>query len=144
MQTASPIADSLNQNYHDASAGTTGLYASIDELTPSDVDYIETPDDPDNLVYVAKITALIDPISTSNHRLKVRAGTNVTGSVALTAELRQGYISEVSKGELICTLSQSTIQASGFTTYEHALSTTECNQITDYSNLYIRIVLNRV
>ena len=146
-QFARPSADTNNSgNYTDQAGGSTNLFATIDETAASDADYIRTGTDPTNAVYVTKLSNITDPVSSSGHILRVRAGTDVSSGgnqIDLTAQVRQGYVNESTLGTLIATLTQTNISAGTFTTYSLTLSAAEADAITDYTALYLRIVLNK-
>lgn len=140
-----PIADTTLGNYQDEGGGTTTIYDGIDESVASDADYIRSPTNPNTEVYVARLTSLTDPVSSSGHVLRVRAGTDQAAGgnqIDLTAQLRQGYTNEGSPGTLIATLTQANISQGSFTDYSVTLSGAEADSITDYTVLYVRIVLD--
>ena len=143
-----PSADTDNTGaYTDQAAGSSNIYTTIDESSASDSDYIQSVTDPANAVYVTKLSSVTDPVSSTGHVLRVRAGTNQASGgnqIDLTAQLRQGYVSEGSQGTLIATLTQANISQGSFTTYSKTLSGAEADSITDYTELYIRILLNTV
>jgi hypothetical protein len=145
-QFARPDADTTIGNYTTQAGGTSSLFATIDEVSASDADYVRSPTDPVNEAYVCRLSDVTDPLSSTGHVLRVRAGTDqATGGnqINLTAQLRQGYVSEASQGTLIATLSQTNITAGGFTTYSVTLSGAEADAITDYTALFVRIVMNK-
>lgn len=142
-----PSADTNNpDSYTTQAGGSTNLFQTIDETSASDTDYIRTVTDPTNDVYVTKLSSITDPVSSSGHVLRVRAGTDQASGgnqIDLVAELRQGYVNEGSQGTLIATLTQNNVTAGGFTTYSATLSGAEADAITDYADLYVRIVMNK-
>src|SRR5512141_1170779 len=103
-----PSTDTANPGtYTDQGGGSTNIYTTIDETSYSDADYIRSTTDPASTVYVTKLTSITDPVSSSGHTLRVRAGTDQASGgnqIDLTAQLRQGYTNEGSPGTLIATL----------------------------------------
>jgi len=145
-QFARPSTDTTLDSYTDQTGGTTNIYTTIDESVASDLDYIRSATDPSNAAYVTKLTSVTDPVSATGHVLRVRMGTDVASGgnqIDATVELREGYVSETSQGTLICTLSQSNINQGSFADYSANLSAGEANSITDYTDLYVRVVMNK-
>ena len=143
-QFARPDADTVVGNFVDDDDGATNIYTTIDEASASDTDYIKSPAAPSSEVVVFRLSDVTDPVSSSNHVIRVRARNGVSGgqAVDLTAELRQGYTNEGAQGTLIATLSQTSV-ASSFTDYSATLSGAEADAITDYSALSLRIVADQ-
>lgn len=146
-QFARPSADTDNTgSYTDQGGGSSAIYTTIDETAADDGDYIRTGTDPSSAVFVTKLSNVTDPVSSSGHVLRVRAGTDQASGgnqIDLTAQLRQGYTNEGSPGTLIATLTQANVTAGSWTTYSATLSGAEADAITDYTSLYLRIVLNK-
>ncbi|HYE78030.1 MAG TPA: hypothetical protein VEI97_08595, partial [bacterium] len=144
---ARPSADTNNPgSYTDQGGGSSNIFGTIDETVASDADFIRSGTDPANAVYVTKLSNVTDPVSSTGHILRVRAGTDVSSGgnqIDLTAQLRQGYVSEGTLGTLIATLTQTNVTAGGFTTYSHTLSGAEADAITDYTSLYLRVLFNK-
>ena len=143
-----PSADTNNPgSYTDQGGGSSNIYTTIDESVASDSDYIRTPTSPSSAVYVTKLTNLTDPVSSSGHTIRVRAGTDQSSGgqqINLTVQLRQGYVNEGSPGTLIATLTQNNIAQGSFADYSYNLSGGEADAITDYTSLYYRIVMTAV
>ena len=72
-------------------------------------------------------------------RTRLRKDLASGGVVNALIELRQNYISEGSLGVLICQITQSDVTPV-FTTFTHTLTADEVNTITNYSQLYLRVV----
>jgi hypothetical protein len=146
-QLAEPIADSSIGSYTDQAGGTTNIYTTIDEgsASPNDADYIKSPLAPASSPYVAKVTSLSDPLSSSGHIIRARLAKDAAGGAQIdaTVQLRQGYVSEGTPGTLIATLTQANVTDT-FTTYSYTLSGAEADAITDYTSLYLRVVANQV
>ena len=143
-QFARPDLDTNNVDaYTDQAGGSTNLYTTIDESVASDTDYIRTVTDPSADVIVFRLSDVTDPVSSVNHTVRIRAGTDQASGgspVTLTYQLRQGYVSEVSLGTQIFTQDQ-LISDGSFSNYSHALSGAEADAITDYTALFLRIIM---
>ena len=141
-QFARPSADTFNgDGYVDQAAGSSNIYTRIDEAVVDDADYIRSANNPTADVYVTKLTTVEDPSVSSGHVLRARCKKDLSNPDAMniTVQLRQGYVNEGTPGTLIATLNQTGISTS-FTTYEVTLSGVEADLITNYADLYIRIV----
>lgn len=141
-----PEADTLIGNYSNQAGGTSSIFQAIDESSASEADYIRSPTNPANEVYVTRLSDIVDPLSSSGHVLRVRAGTDQASGgeqINMTMQLRQGYVNESSQGTLIATATQNNITPGGWTTYSMTLSGAEADAITDYTDLYLRIVMNK-
>lgn len=145
-QTAVPIADTTLGNYTNGSGGTTNIYDKIDETVAaaSDLDYIKCPSAPVNEVYVCQLTALSDPNSSSDHVISARVRKDVAGggTIDFDVQLREGYVNEGSPGTLIATLEINDVTSS-YATSTYTLSAAEANSITDYGDLYLRVICNQ-
>lgn len=144
-QFARPSADTSIGTYTDQSSGTTNIYTTIDETSPGDADYIKSVLAPSNAPYVAKLSTIEDPVSSSGHIVRYRYAKNAAGGaqIDLTVQLRQGYVSEGSPGTLIAQWTHANI-AETFTTQSQTLSGAEADAITNYGDLYLRFVSNQV
>ena len=140
-----PNADTAIGNFTDQAAGTTNIYQAIDETSPSDSDYIQSPTSPANQVYVCKLSTVVDPVSSSGHTMRMRTSTSLDGQEVLdfTQQLRQGYTNEGSPGTLIASQSRNGVSSTAWTTSTYTLSGAEADAITDYSNLYYRFIVNK-
>lgn len=139
-----PSADTLRDNWEEDDGTTTAIFDQVDESVIDDADYIRTVLVPTNDVYVTKLTTLEDPISSINHILRVRYRKSTTGGaqIDLTYQLRQAYTNEGALGTLIAQSVLTNIDA--ITTGALTLSGAEADSITDYTNLYVRLVANQV
>lgn len=140
-----PDADTTIGTYTDQAGGTTSIFQSIDEASPNDSDFIRTVTDPNNEVYVCKLSDAVDPLQSTGHIIRVRAGSDQASGgnqIDLTAQLRQGYVNEGSPGTLIATLTQANVTPGGFTTYSLTLSAGEADAITNYNDLFLRIIMD--
>jgi len=139
-----PSTDAHIGNWEDQLGGTSLIYQAIDEVSPSDSDYVTSEYAPANSPYVTKLSAVTDPNVTSGHYIRFRTRKDpATGSqVDLTVELREGYVSEASQGTLIATTTIVNVP-NVFTEYFYLLSAIEAGNITDYSDLFLRFVANQ-
>jgi hypothetical protein len=106
----------------------TPLYEEINEVTPSDTDYITSPSGSPNYCEVALTNTLSDPLSSTGHILRVRARRESGGATG-TAYLYDGSTQ-------ICSLTLTL--GAGFTTVSHTLTSGEADSIGDYTDLRIR------
>lgn len=135
-----PSSDSYDGNWLNESGSNTNLYASLDETSYFDADYIRSEANPSSSPVVVKLSSGTDPSSSVDHLLSYRykKDNSSAGSVNLLVELRQGYTNESSKGTLIASGVHNNI--STITTNTITLTEAEANSITDYTNLYLRFV----
>ena len=140
-----PSADTTIGTYTDQGGGSTNIYTTIDEVSPSDADYIKSVLAPSSAAYVTKLSTLEDPVSSSGHVVRYRYAKNAAGGaqIDLTVELRQGYVNEGTPGTLIKQWSHTNISET-MTTQAQTLSGAEADSITDYTDLYLRFVANQV
>jgi hypothetical protein len=144
-QFARPSVDSSIGGYKDQADGTTNIYASTDEVSPNDADYIKSALAPSNAPYVTKLSAIEDPQSSSGHVVRYRYAKNAAGGaqIDLTVQLRQGYANEGSPGTLIKEWTHANIGET-LTTQNQTLSGAEADSITNYADLFLRFVANQV
>jgi hypothetical protein len=121
----------------DISAGgwlpSTGsdLYAMLDETSYNDSDYIYSPDNPTTETAEIKFTSITDPGVHTGHTLRFRL-----------AAVGQDTVFDV---YLMCGATQiatwqKTVVAGDTTTYTETLTTGEAGNITDYTDLRIKVV----
>lgn len=141
-----PSTDTTREAWVDEIGGTTTIYDGIDEVSPSDADYIESAAAPTNDVYATKLTTLEDPVSSTGHTVRYRYQKDASGGaqIDLTIELREGYVSEGTPGTLRATVATLTNISNGWTTGTYNLSAGEADAITDYDALWLRFVANQV
>jgi hypothetical protein len=144
-QYAYPTTDTTRDNWEEDDGTTTTIYDQIDETTADDADYIRTQTAPSSDVYVTKFGSLTDPSSSANHTLSLRYGKDSAAgdNIGLVAQLRQGYASEASLGTLIATALNNTNIGSGWTQADYTLSGAEADTISNYGDLYLRLVGNQ-
>ena len=142
---ARPSADTNNPgSYKNQSGGSTNLFQSIDEVNPDDTNYITSLNAPSTAVYVCNLSSVPNPGINTGMILFARMRKDPGGdaNMDMTAELRQGYVSEGAQGTLICQLPITNIDTT-FTTYQHNLTTTEASTISDFGNLFMRFTSNQ-
>lgn len=146
VQLARPSTDTTRDNWEEDDGTTTNIWDQIDEVIADDADFIRTQLTPTNDVYVTKLTSLEDPISATGHTVRYRYGKDAAGGdrIDLTIELRQGYVDEGTQGTLIATVATLTDIAVAWNAGTYTLSAGEANAISDYTNLYLRFVGNKV
>ena len=139
-----PDADTHIGAYEDELGGTSDIFEAIDEVSPSDSDYITSEFAPSDSPYVCHLSAVTDPNVSTGHvvRYRARKDPSTGAQVDLTVELREGYVSEGSPGTLIASDVELDLPTS-FTTFTFALSGAEADAITDYSDLYLRFVADQ-
>lgn len=132
FQMLRPNADSSLGGWTDQASGTTNIYQSIDDVTPSDSDYVQSASLPTSSVARFKLSNGDDPGSDNNHFVvyRYRKPENA-GTVNLTVRLMEG------------TTTRATWTHNGigteWTTVNQLLSGAEAASITDYTNLYIEL-----
>lgn len=132
-QFAAPDSDVSNAG----SWTTTNLFEKVDEATASDADFISSPSAPSNAACVLGLSNVTDPVSSTGHKLRVRYRKSVesANTMALTYRLLQGATQ-------IGSWTASNIGFS-FTTAEQALTGTESDSITDYTDLRVELSANQ-
>ena len=145
-QFARPSTDTTRDNWLTAADGTTNIFNEIDESVASDADYIKTQLTPTNDVYVTKLTTVSDPVSSANHIVRYRYRKESAGGeqIDLTVQLRQGYTNEGALGTLIAAATHTNIGGGSWTAGTFTLSGAEADAITNYADLYLRFVGNKV
>lgn len=146
-QNARPDADTHIGNYTDQGGGVSNIFQAIDEAVASDADYIQSPANPVDEPYVCRLSDVADPLLSTGHVVRVRVSTNVASggeSIIFTIELRQGYVSEASQGTLIASGVSGAISGTGWTDLVLTLTGPEADAITNYNDLFIRIVADKV
>ena len=140
-----PSTDTVNDGYTDQGGGGATIYTTIDETSPSDADYIRSVLTPTSDVYTTKFTSVEDPISSTGHVVRVRMAKSAAGGeqIDVVVQLRQGYVNEGSPGTLIATVANLTNISETWTTTTYNLSGGEADAITNYADLFLRIVSNK-
>lgn len=115
----------------------SGTFASIDEVTASDSDFVAT-DDNTAAVYEISLSDVIDPLTGSGHTLRYRVSkadggvpnNNSGNDVTLNVELYQGAT--------LIQLIENTLTLGLWTTRSLAFTNTFIDNITDYTDLRLR------
>jgi len=131
-------------SWQDDGGGAVDIFEAIDEEIVADGDYVRSPLTPSSDVYVAGLSSGEDPALSTGHELRVRYAKSASGGaqIDITAELREGYVNEGSQGTLIKQRVYSDVSDS-FTTDDYTLSAGEADSITDYTDLFLRLVANQ-
>ena len=128
-QIARPYLDISTGTWTNELGGST-LYASIDEATRNDADYIQSSTvSGGSDTCEVKLDAIIDPGTDSGHAVYYAA--KMTGTGTLTVTLLQGATPIASWSDTL---------TGSYQEFSHALSTGEASGISDYSNLRLRFV----
>lgn len=144
-QFARPDQDTTIGNFTDQSGGTTNIFQSIDEVSATDTDFIQSPTSPSSEVYVCRLSDVIDPVSSTGHVMRMRTSCDRDAQETLdfTHQLRQGYTNEGSQGTLIASQSRTGVNSTTWTTSSYTLSGAEADAITDYTALFFRFIVNK-
>ena len=139
-QFARPDNDDSIGSWVDQASGTTNIYQSIDESTASDTDYIRAENNPSSSVYIAGLSSVTDPTSSSGHivRFRYQEATSGGGSApttTLTVELREGTT-------VIASFTDSDVP-NVWTDGSFTLTGGEADNITDYTNLNLRFTASK-
>lgn len=133
--------DVVNVGWTNAAGESTDLFQSVDETVRDDTDYILTLENTAEAVYVGKLDASAPPSPTAGHLLRIALSKDQEGgsSLNLQIELRQGYVNESSPGTLIYTHTLADV-AEGFETVEVLILAADMVPITNFNDVYIRLV----
>jgi hypothetical protein len=145
-QFARPDADTYNgDGWTEDDGDTTNMFAEIDEVAADDADFVRSPTTPTNDVVVFRLSDVVDPVSSSNHILRVRnsADQDSQETIDFLFELRQGYTNEGAQGTLIASTTRNGVTSTSWTTTSYTLSGAEADAITDYTALFVRIRANK-
>ena len=119
-----PDTDALDGNWKNESGNNTDLFASLDETSASDSDYIQSPVDPASEVCrigLSNPTGVVQAPFTLSYRF------NNMGGATLTVTLKQGTTTIASWEET----------GSGWTTQDRTLTAPQLAAITDFTNLFV-------
>ena len=124
-----PISDISTGNW-----STTPLWSDLDDN--SDADYITSGKNPVADTFENALTStLSDPLSSSGHIVRARLYCSKASNGTATVYVYRGTT-------LIATYAIPGNLATAFTTYSYTLTGTETDNITDYTDLRIRVVGN--
>lgn len=146
-QFARPTADILVSSWTNQSGASVNLYQSIDEITPSDADYVQSEQMFSETIgflgtlLIVQLGPLIDPGIDTGFVLRVRASKDIAdgNETDLVVELRQGYLNDSDTGILIATLEIFNL-TDVVTDYLLSLTEAQAALITDFSALSLRFV----
>ena len=145
-QFARPDNDFNNPgSFTDQGGGAVNIYTTIDEVAADDADYIRSPLSPSSAVYVARLSDVVDPVSSSGHIIRMRTSTDQDAQevIDFTQQLRQTYVSEGSQGTLIASQSRLSVSSTTWTASAYTLAGVEADAITDYAALFFRFLVNK-
>ena len=131
VQVAGPIADVTDGNWLNESGSATNLYASLDETTPSETDYITTTDLLLTNVVEVMLASLTDPQASDYHTLEYKINHDSGLFIELEAALVQGTT-------VIAEWLHPYVEP-GPSTLSHTITASEADSITDYSDLRLRL-----
>lgn len=141
-QIARPVADVRRPQGGNADGWTSPAWSLIDEVIADDGDAAWSPGRPQNEVLVLKLAPLEAP-SAGPVVVRYRYGKDVPGGrVDQTVELRCGYYSEGTMGTLIAQWVHEDI-AEAWTTAEQTLTPEQVATISDWGDLYLRLIANQ-
>jgi len=115
------------------------LSSTIDEEFANDADYNQSANNPSNDEFEVSLENVVDPQIHTGHVVNYRYGKSSSAGkqIDITVSLRQGTSTQIA--------SQTHVDVgAGFTAGSLTLSTIEASNITDYSDLRIRVVANSV
>lgn len=124
------------------SAGSwTGAATAIDESTPSDADFIFSPNNPNNTVEIG-LSNVSDPQASTGHVLRVRLTQgDADGSTPDGGGTATNYTITLVQGTTtIATAASAVTSPSTWTTVTYNLSGAEANAISDYTDLRVRVL----
>ncbi len=109
------------------------LSAMLDEVTPSDTDYIESQLSPSLSVARVGLGSVTDPVSSANHIVRYRMGKDITGGATI-----DGAMWLYQNTTLIATFpARDNVDA--LKTYMETLTGAQADAITDYADLRLRM-----
>lgn len=142
---ARPTADSAYINWGNASGAPVDLWAELDEPVPEGSSFIQTiVAAPVSEHYVARLSTVPDPGTDAGHVARIQARKQTPGGerIDLAVEVRQGYLDEALPGMLIAEFFADDLPESS-AVVEYALPSELASRITDYSDLFARVVANQ-
>lgn len=126
LRFARPVRDILKGSWRAANGGD--LFGMIDELRDNPADFIST-----SAPTTAELALgpVIDPQSSKNHVVRYKA--HAPGGGTLTVELRQGELT-------VASWFHDDLPADKERLFEQMLTAEQCDSITDYTDLRIKLV----
>lgn len=129
-----PDADQTVGNWTDEGGATSNLFQSIDEVTASDADYVQSEANPNNSSYLVRLSDPGGTVSTASPiTIRYRYEKEGNSTVDLTVELVENATTPVTRASTTH-LGIGTAVVSGAIT----LSTAEKSAVSDWSDLYLR------
>jgi len=131
-QYARPSSDIQTTNWNNSGVGA--YYQDIDEVTPSDSDYVYTNAMAETALIVG-LNAVNDPGSSTNHIIRFRAKSAKAskGPESCECVLYQGTTQ-------IATTGVQTLTRDAYNSFQYELSPAEADAITDYSALRLHFI----
>lgn len=148
-QKVQPTADSVDGAWLNESGSNTNLFASVDEATASDSDYITSEAAPSSSKVRLKLDpGLLDPGGSSSgtdHILHWRPFKDQAAGaqINMTIQLFQGGGDVLGAGTSIASFNRLDVSNTP-TTFDETLSAGQADSITDYGDLYVEITANQV
>lgn len=135
---AFPSQDILTTNWTNESGGSNNLYTRVSGLPPSDDTYVQTSTHGAPIVF--KLQGVQTPTSRDNHRVVFRARRDGPGVVQATISLHEGYVNESNQGTVIASYLNPVDISNTFTDYVLNIGPLAAETISDYQNLFVRII----
>jgi hypothetical protein len=133
-QFARPDGDTSVGAWTTNAGGSSSLFATLDETSPSDADFVRSELSPSASAYECSLSNIEDPQSSAGHVVRYRYAKDAAGgqSVDLTVQLRQGttVIASATHTNISETVAAGSITLSG----------AEADAITDYTDLRLRFI----
>jgi hypothetical protein len=139
VQTARPASDISLGNFVPTPASPTTGFDKLDEVTPSDADYVSSPSAPSAEEYEFKFSSLVDPLSSADHDIdyRLRKDSAAGSQINATVELRQGPSTLIKQWT-------HTDLSNVWTTFAQTLAAGEADLITDYTDLRLKVIFTQV
>ena len=134
-QEANPDSDVSLGNWTDEASGTTNIYGSIDETTASESDYVESGDTPSLDVAEFGLSNPSDPSTGEGHYVHFRYRKQGGETIDLRVRLLQGA-TEIASWTYTGISDQWIYK-------RELLTTTQANNISDYTNLRVEFRANK-
>lgn len=129
-----PDADQTVGNWTDEGGATSNLFQSIDEVTASDADYVQSEANPNNSSYLVRLSDPGGTVSTASPIvIRYRYEKEGNSTVDLTVELVESATTPVTRAST-SHLDIGTAVVSGAIT----LTTAEKSAVSNWSDLYLR------
>ncbi len=148
-QYARPTSDITDGNWLDELGAATlfaHIIAQVDGSLSSsdDATYIESGSAPSADAFACHLGDPEDPAVSTGHVMRWRRGKDSAGGsqIDLTVQLRMAYVSEGTQGTQITSQADTNIP-DAFTNNSYTLSGAEADNITDYTDLQLRLSANQ-